>query len=105
MGKFILVALSLVFASCTTGIGKKMSQSTIDEIQAGKGKLTREDVRKKIGAAPQTQLQREGMMCDSYAYSGITNYIVFSKQDKSQSYNFCYDSKTQVLVQVDGLQM
>lgn len=105
MGKFVLIALSTLLVSCTTGIGKKMSQSTIDEIQAGKGKLTRDEVRKKIGAAPQTQLQREGMNCDSYAYSGVTNYILFSKQDKSQSYNFCYDSKTQVLVQVDGLQM
>lgn len=105
MGKFILIAVSFVLVGCTTGIGKKMSQSTIEEIQAGKGKLSRDEVRKKIGAAPQTQLQREGMTCDSYAYSGVTNYIIFSKQDKSQSYNFCYDAKTQILVQVDGLQM
>lgn len=105
MGKFILIVFSVLLVSCTTGMGKKMSQSTIDEIQAGKGKLSRDEVRKKIGAAPQTQLQREGMMCDSYAYTGVTNYILFSKQDKGQSYNFCYDSKTQILVQVDGIQM
>lgn len=105
MGKFILIATALFAVSCTTGIGKKMSQNTIDEIQAGKGKLTRDQVRQKIGAAPQTQMQRENMMCDSYAYSGVVNYFIFTKQDKSQSYNFCYDSKSQVLVQVDGLQM
>lgn len=105
MSKFILIVVSFALASCATGIGKKMPQSTIDEIQAGKGKLTRDDVRKKIGAAPIAQLQREGMMCDSYTYSGFTNYLLFTQQDKSQSYNFCYDSKTQILAVVDGLQM
>ncbi len=105
MKKLVLVCASLLLVSCTTGIGKKMSQSTIDEIQAGKGKLTRDEVRKKVGAAPQTQLEREGMQCDSYAYSGIVNYFIFSKADQSQSYNFCYDAKTQILTKVDGLQM
>jgi hypothetical protein len=105
MKNLFLLSLSLVFVSCSTGIGKKMSQETIDSIQAGKGKMTRDDVRKKIGAAPQTQMEREGMQCDSYAYSGFTNYFLFTTADKSQSYNFCYDTKTQVLTRVDGLQM
>lgn len=104
MGKLVLVALSVVFVSCTTGMGKKMSQSTIDEIQAGKGKLSRSDVRTKIGASPQTQIQRGDLVCDSYTYTGMTNYFIFTKQDKGQSYNFCYDQNN-TLVQVDGMQM
>ncbi len=101
----LLVLSSLVLVSCATGIGKKMSQTTLDEIEAGKGTLTRDEVRTKIGAAPMAQIEREGMSCDSYTYSGIVNYFIFTKQDKSQSYNFCYDTKTLVLKRVDGMQM
>lgn len=100
---FVLCLISLGLVGCVTGIGKKMSQSTIDEIQAGKGKLTKAQVREKIGALPQAELDREGMRCDSYAYSGVINYFVFSKADVAQSYNFCYD-KTDVLSRVDGMQ-
>ncbi len=99
----LLCVIGLLGASCATGMGKKMSQQTIDEIQAGKGKLTRDEVRKKIGAAPQTQMARDGMECDSYAYTGVVNYFLFTVQDKSQSYAFCY--KNGVLVTADGIQM
>lgn len=104
LGILTVMALAIVSTGCVTGIGTKMSQATIDELQAGKGKLSKEQVRAKIGGAPQAQLSREGMECDSYAYTGHINYFIFSKPDISQSYNFCYDKTTSVLKAVDGMQ-
>lgn len=104
MKALLFVCSSLLLVSCTTGIGKKISQNTLDEIQSGKGKLTRNEVRKKIGATPVAQLEREGYQCDSYTYTGMTNYFIFTKSEPGQSYNFCYDSK-EVLNKVDGMTM
>lgn len=100
----LLVLASLFLFGCATGIGKKISQETLDQLQAGKGKLTKDQVRAKIGAPPIAQLEREGLMCDSYTYSGMVNYFIFTTSDKAQSYNFCYDN-TDKLKKVDGLQM
>ena len=100
----LLIGLMLLITSCATGMGKKIPQNTLDEIQSGKGKLTKAKVRKMIGAPPQVQNSRGKLRCDSYAYTGVVNYFLFTKRDKGQSFVFCYDKKD-VLREVDGMQM
>lgn len=98
-----LVVISVVSSACATGIGKKISTETLQELREGKGKLTKTDVRAKIGTGPQAQVERDGLTCDSYVYSGMTNYILFTVPDKAQSFNFCYDN-SEKLQKVDGVQ-
>ncbi len=60
MKRIVITAIfPLLAIACATGIGKKMPRSTIDKIQAEKGKLTYDEVRHKIGAPPQTQMHKE----------------------------------------------
>jgi hypothetical protein len=96
-----IALVSIIATGCATGIGRKMSQEEIDSVK--EGQTTRSEVRKVFGA-PIAQLNREGLECDSYTYTGVVNYFLFTKQDKAQSYNFCYD-KSQVVQKKDGIQM
>ncbi|MBC7690980.1 MAG: outer membrane protein assembly factor BamE [Methylotenera sp.] len=96
-----LFLVSIMATGCATGVGRKMSQDELDSVK--EGHTTKNEVRKMFGA-PMAQLNREGLECDSYTYSGMVNYVVFTKQDKAQSYNFCYD-KGQIVQKKDGIQM
>ena len=97
----LLAAVALLTNACATGVGHKMAQADLDKIK--EGSTTRDQVRSMFGP-PMTQMNRESLECDSYAYTGVVNYGVFTKQDKAQSYNFCYD-KSGVVQKKDGLQM
>ena len=96
----LLFAVALLTNACATGIGRKMDQTELDSIK--EGKTTKSEVRQMFGA-PMMSNQREGMECDSYTYSGVVNYFIFTKQDKAQSFNFCYD-KGGTVQKKDGIQ-
>jgi hypothetical protein len=91
----------LIHTGCATGVGRKISDDELTSVRVGK--TTRDEVHHNFGS-PIAQLNREGLECDSYTYTGVVNYFVFTKQDKAQSFNFCYDSKG-VVAKKDGIQM